>query len=415
MILHVDANSAYLGWTAAALLEKGYPVDLRKIPAVIAGDPADRHGIILAASIPAKERGVHTACSLYEAFRLCPNLQVFPPDYDLFLSCSEAMYRILLEYTPLVQRYSIDECFLDYGGCRRRFGDPVETAFSIKERIKAELGFTVNVGVGPNKVTAKMAGELKKPDRVHTLITKEELKQKLWPLPAGKLFMAGKASVRKLEKINITTIGQIACADPAFLRQRLNFHGMLLWSYANGIDYDRVVPMERIEQKGFSNSMTLPCDVEDAETAKAYILSLTERIAGRLRRQGSKASLIGITLKTGAFFHYSHQLKLPFYTDDTTTIYRYAVKLFGECWRGEPLRQIGVHLGDLAAKDAYQLSFDELSHLQSDEALNTAVDRIRERFGQRAIYRGTFVNTQMKPLEGGVNDGNYMMMGGYKQ
>lgn len=414
-ILHVDANSAYLSWTAADLLEKGYPVDLRTVPSVIAGDPDNRHGIVLAKSIPAKQYGIGTGTSLFEARRRCPNLQVFPPDYDLYLACSEAMYRILLEYSPVIQRFSVDECFVDLGNGDENAAAAEETAYHIKERIKHELGFTVNVGVGTNKLLAKMAGELRKPDMVHTLLRKDELTEKLWPLPVGELFMVGRASVRKLKKLNINTIGQLAESDPALLRSILKSHGQLIWEYANGIDHDRVVPNDQIIQKGISNSMTLPYDVKDRTEAEHYILALTDRAAGRLRRHGCKAALIGISIKTDSFVRYTHQIQLPFSLDDTTKIYEYLCRLFAECWRGEPIRQIGVYFTDFTRKDRYQLSIFDLQHIEEDEALNRVVDRIRERFGQTAIYRGTFVNTDMKPLEGGVNEGNYMMMGGYKQ
>lgn len=413
-VLHVDANSAYLSWTAVKLLEQGYGQDIRHIPAVIAGDPKDRHGIILAKSMGAKKYRIHTGESLFEAFQKYPNLQVFPPDYDLYLACSEAMYGILCEYSPVIQRFSVDEAFVDLTGRTNSSEKDIETAYVIKERMKKELGFTVNIGVGANKLLAKMAGELEKPDKVHTLLNRRELEEKLWPLPVGELFMVGRASVKKLKKININTIGELAQSDPLLLRSLLKSHGQLIWEYANGIDHDRVVPNDQILQKGLSNSMTLPYDVTDSKETQHYILALTDRVCGRLRRHRCKASLLGISVKTSGFVHYSHQLKLPFYLDDTTGIYNYFCRLFSECWRGEPVRQIGVHLSSFARRDEYQLSFYDLQQIEEDEALNGVVDRIRERFGQTAIYRGTFVNTDMKPLEGGVNDGNYMMMGGYK-
>lgn len=413
-ILHVDANSAYLSWTAADLLEKGYPVDIRTIPAVIAGDPENRHGIILAKSMAARACGIKTGDSLFEARQKCPALLVFPPDYDLYLACSDAMYDILYEYSPLIQRYSIDECFMDFSRCEERFGPAEQAAFAIKDRIREELGFTVNVGVGTNKLLAKMAGELSKPDKVHTLLTRGEIEEKLWPLPVGELFMVGRASVRKLEKINIRTIGQLAQADRALLRSLLKSHGQLIWEYANGIDGDRVVPNSEILQKGLSNSMTLPADALSRLEAEEYLLALTDRVTSRLRRQECKASLIGVSVKAASFVRYTHQVQLPFFTDDTTRIYQYVCRLFEECWKGEPVRQLGVRVSEFVRADAYQLSVFDFEKLPEDEALNRVVDQIRERFGQTAIYRGTFANMDRKPLEGGVNDGNYMMMGGYK-
>lgn len=414
-VLHVDANSAYLSWTAVKLLEQGYSEDIRNISSVIAGDPDRRQGIVLAKSIPAKRCGIRTGTGLFEAVRLCPGLLVFPPDYDLYLSCSEAMYEILQEYSPTVQRFSIDECFADLAGCAEDAADAAHTAYIIKERIKKELGFTVNVGVGSNKLLAKMAGELQKPDKVHTLLNQREIEEKLWPMPVGELFMAGRASVKKLKGINIRTIGELANSDVFLLRRILKSHGQLLWEYANGIDRSQVIPNQYIVQKGLSNGMTLPCDVTEAEEAEQYILALSDRVTGRLRRLGCRASQLGIAVKTSGFCRYTHRMQLLFYLDDTTQIYRYFSRLFEECWRGEPVRQIGVHLTDLVRNDQCQMTFYDMQCISEDQALNRVVDQIRIRFGQNAIYRGTFVNTDMKPLEGGVNDGNYMMMGGYKQ
>ena len=414
-VLHVDANSAYLSWTAVKLLEQGYPEDIRNIPSVIAGDPDRRQGIILAKSIPAKNCGIRTGTALFEAFQLCPGLQVFPPDYDLYLSCSEAMYRILQEYSPTIQRFSIDECFADLADCVGTAAEAEHTAYIIKERIKKELGFTVNVGVGTNKVLAKMAGELRKPDMVHTLLNQSEIESKLWPLPVGELFMAGRASVKKLERINIRTIGELANSDVFLLRRILKSHGQLLWEYANGTDRTPVIPNSCIVQKGLSNGMTLPCNVTDAEEAERYILALSDRVTGRLRRLGCRAAQFGIAVKTSGLCRYTHQMRLPFYADDTTEIYRYFTRLFRQCWRGEPVRQLSVHLTELVRSDQCQLTFYDIQRTSEERALNQVVDQIRTRFGQKAIYRGTFVNTDMKPLEGGVNDGNYMMMGGYKQ
>ncbi|MGF6375144.1 DNA polymerase-4 [Clostridiales Family XIII bacterium PM5-7] len=368
-IMHVDANSAYLSWTAIDLLEKGYPIDLRTVPAAIAGDPKDRHGIILAKSIPAKKYKVGTGESLFESMQRCPELLVFPPNYDLYLSCSQAMYELLLEYSPVIQRYSVDECFMDFSRCEHVQGDPVHVAHSLKERIKEELGFTVNIGVAKSKVMAKMAGELKKPDQVHSLLTQKEIEEKLWPLPVGELFMVGRASVKKLKRMNINTIGDLAGSEVTLLRTLLKSHGQLIWEYANGIDFNRVIPNEEILQKGLSNGLTIDHDVTNQGEAQRYLLSLTERVAGRLRRHGCKASLVRISVKTGSFVYYTHQLKLPFFMDDTTKIYRYACRLFDECWKGEPIRQLGVGVSEFVRKDEYQLSVFELAGIEKDEAM----------------------------------------------
>lgn len=413
-VMHIDANSAYVSWTAAALSEKGFSIDLTKTPAVVAGDPQLRHGIVLAKSIPAKRYGVVTGESLAAARRKCPGLLIWPADYDLYLSCSDAMYALLQEYFPVVQRYSIDECFTDCGQ-GKSLSELEDAAFSIKERIKDELGFTVNVGIGTNRLLAKMAGELEKPDRVHRLTSRGDIAEKLWPLPVEKLFMVGPATAEKLRRINIRTIGQLAAGDPVLLRNLLKRHGEKIREYANGIDDSRVVSADYLTQKGLSNSMTVRYDVTDGEEAQAYLLSLTERVSSRLRRLGYRASRLGISLRTDGFVRYTHQQKLSVFLDDTTEIYRRLCGLFRQCWRGEPLRQLGVFLSDFVSDGQYQLSvFDSPKQIRRDEALNRAVDQIRCRFGQTAVFRGIFANSELRPLEGGVNDGNYLMIGGYR-
>ena len=201
-IMHIDANSAYLSWTAVDLLEHGYPVDVRTVPSAIAGDPVERRGIILTKSIPAKRSGVITGESIRSAQYKCPSLLVFPPDYDLYMASSDAMHGILSGYSDIIERYSVDENWLDYTGSVSAMGEAAAAAHEIKEHIKRELGFTVNIGVGPNKLLAKMASELKKPDMVHTLFT-EELPEKLWPLPVTELFYVGRATEKKLRGIGI--------------------------------------------------------------------------------------------------------------------------------------------------------------------------------------------------------------------
>ena len=202
-IFHIDANSAYLSWTAIAMLERGYRIDIREIPSAIAGDPKNRQGIILAKSLPAKSFGIGTGESLMEAKRKCPGLSVYAPDYDLYMLCSNAMYDLLCEYSPSVQRYSVDECFLDYTASAKRFGDPLDIAYLIKERIKKELGFTVNIGISTNMLLAKMGSELKKPDRIHTLYL-SEIEEKMWPLPVSELFMVGRGDGTETEKTSIS-------------------------------------------------------------------------------------------------------------------------------------------------------------------------------------------------------------------
>ncbi len=415
IIMHIDANSAYLSWTAAHMLQKGFGTDIREIPSAIAGNPENRRGIILAKSIPAKKYGIITGESLYEAKRKCPELQVFPPDYDLYMSCSEAMYRILLEYSPVVQRYSVDECYLDYTASGLKFGDPVEAAHRIKDRIKNELGYTVNVGVSCNKLLAKMGSELKKPDRVHTLFP-DEIEKKMWPLPVEELFMVGRASAARLRRVGICTIGDLAKADVMYLKSLLKSHGVLVWNYANGIDTSPVILNDDICQKGVGNSMTLKYDVDSAKEAKMFILSLSERVGMRIRKRGFQARLISIYVKYSNFERYSHRMKLYEAIDSTTEIYKHACMLFDRSWNGKPVRQLGIAVSEFNRRgEPEQLSMFGAENREKEKSLDTTIDSIREKYGQNSVMRGIFVNQTVKPVEGGVNDGNYIMMGGGEQ
>ncbi len=414
VIFHIDANSAYLSWTAAAMLEKAYPIDIREIPAVIAGDPLNRHGIILAKSIPAKKYGIATGQSLFEAKQKYPNVAVYPPDYDLYMCCSNEMHKILQEYSPVVERYSVDECFLDYTASQEKFGDPVEAAHVIKNRIKEELGFTVNVGVSSNKLLAKMAGELRKPDMVHTLWP-EEIPRKMWPLPVGELFMVGRATAQKLQRININTIGDLAHADKNHMKVLLKKHGELVWELANGIDPSEVTLNSEIIQKGVGNSRTINYDVIDRREALMILLALTERVAMRLRRLGYMASLVSISIKTDGFIRYSHQVKINSCTNATSEIYEYASLLFEECWLGEPIRHLGVHVSEFQEDSRRQLCLFDRGDGDKLQALDKAVDKIRIKYGTRSITRGIFTNGDIDPVQGGTNDSNFIMMGGYDQ
>ncbi len=414
VIMHVDANSAYLSWTAVNLLEKGYPIDIRNVPAVIAGDPENRHGIILAKSIPAKKFNINTGDSLFEAKMKYPGLLVFPPDYDLYMLCSNAMFDILNEYSPLIQRYSVDECFMDFTLSKNRFGDSVMTAYEIKERIKNELGFTVNIGVSCNKLLAKMAGELKKPDMVNTLWP-GEIPEKMWPLPVGDLFMVGCATKKKLEEINIRTIGELARTEKDHIKALLKSHGLLIWNLANGMDNSPVTLNSEIIQKGIGNSTTINHDVTDRLEAHMILLALTERVAMRLRRLGYLTSLVSVSIKNNNFVRYSHQLKLSNCINSTTEIYENVCMLFDQSWKGEPIRHLGVNVSDFQDSEIRQLSMFDRNDSNKLQAIDKTVDKIRDRYGTRAIIRGSFANGNVNPVQGGTNDSDFIMMGGYKQ
>ncbi|MBZ4653437.1 MAG: nucleotidyltransferase/DNA polymerase involved in repair, partial [Peptococcaceae bacterium] len=351
-IFHIDVNSAYLSWEAVFRFQHGSEIDLRTIPSVVGGDQESRRGIVLARSIPAKKYSIETGEILFSAKQKCPYLVVVPPNYSLYVKCSNAMLQILREYSSHLQRFSVDEVFLDYSGMEKHFWPPVEAAYTIKDRIHLELGFTVNIGISSNKLLAKMAGELSIPNKVHTLYP-HEIEEKLWPLPVNKLYMVGRATTSKLHAMGIRTIGDLAKTAPKRLEFRLKSHGFLIWRYAHGLE-DSLVRNDPLGMKGLGNSTTTAFDVEDTETAHKFLLSLVETVAARLREAGYCCQLVSIGLKDTNFRYWSHQKKLFTATDSTEEIYSITKILLKECWKGQPLRQIGVHVSDLSSNQFVQ-------------------------------------------------------------
>lgn len=407
IVFHVDVNSAYLSWTAVKLLQYGSSIDIREIPSVIGGDIENRHGIILAASISAKELGIKTGEPIFSAMQKCRDLKVYPPDYDWYVKSSNAMVQLLEEYSPKIQRYSIDECFMD---CTHFKDNYKKMAVKVKMRISDELGFNCNIGISTNKLLAKMASDFKPKNTVHTLF-KEEVSQKMWPLPASDLFMVGRATKEKLSKLNINTIGDIAKADVNLLMQKMHSHGKLIYEYANGIDNSEIRECNYLDIKGIGNSVTISYDVETYEEACRILLALTESATMRLRENRSLCSLVVVSVKTNNFLYYSHQKSLENSTDSTNIIYEGIKKAFREAWKGEKIRQLGVRLTKLCSNEYYQESLFDFENNEKQMKLDKTVDEIRKRFGKQAVIRSTFLHSGIKPIEGGTgSNGDYPMM-----
>lgn len=409
IIFHIDVNSAYLSWEAVHRLQHGDPLDLRTVPSVIGGDPVTRHGIVLTKSIPAKKFNIQTGESIFSASAKCPELIIVRPNYSLYMQCSKAFGDILREYSPVIEQYSIDEYFVDFSNMQCLYKEPVETAYTIKNRIKNELGFTVNIGISTNKILAKMASELKKPDKVHTIFP-DEIATKMWVLPIEELFMVGRATAKKLRSRAITTIGDLANYDPKLIKLFLMSHGMLVWNYANGIEYSPVRENRRPMIKGIGNSTTIAFDVEDKGAAHLVLLSLTETVSARLRQSGYCARLVSVSLKTNEFYSCSHQRKILSAIDCTNAIHEIACELFDELWTGEPVRHLGVRVSELCQNDFYQLALFEKDYVKQ-RAVDQAVDSLRSRFGNGSVFRSSFLNSGVRFSSGGtMDDEEYPMM-----
>lgn len=406
VIFHVDANSAFLSWTAAYRVKVlGESVDLREIPSVIAGDKASRHSIVLAKSAPAKKYGIQTGEPLFQAQEKCPQLVVAPPDYALYVEASRYFVQMLRRFSPMVQQYSIDEAWVDMTGTQRIFGPPRLAAEKMREIIWEELGFTVNVGISSNKLLAKMAGDLEKPNKVHTLFP-EEMETKMWPLPVRELFLVGRATEKKLKGLGIYTIGDLANTELSVLKKRLGKHGETIWHYANGRNAEMVTP-EPEENKGYGNSTTTPEDVVTPEHAYQVILSLCETVAMRMRQDGKCGRCISVHLRTNEFRHFSHQKILHGATNITTELFDTACTVFDEAWDGiTPLRQLGIQVTRLSSEPYQQYDlFSGMSPKQYEHKLrlDETVDRLRDKFGEDIIRRAKFAQCPGKHLGGGLD------------
>lgn len=400
IIFHIDVNSAYLSWTAIEYLKRGEKEDLREIPCIIGGDQKSRHGVVLAKSIPAKAYGIHTGEPVVSAFRKCPMLRMEPPDHKMYAGYSRKLMDLLRSYTPDIEQLSIDECFLDFTGIAHRFPNAVEAAHEIKDRIRNELGFTVNVGISTNKLLAKMASDFEKPDRVHTLFP-EEIPEKMWPLDVSELYMAGRASAEVLKKLEIRTIGELAKSDPDYLELHLKSHGRLLWEFANGKG-DDVVKSEAEEAKGIGNSTTLSEDLKTEEEAKKVLLVLAQSVGARLRKAGKKAGSITVEIRYATFRNVSHQMQISPSSQADTILYRKACELFRELWDGMPIRLLGIRTARLEGENApQQLNlFDYMEEVREQkkekkhQKLDQALDEIRRKFGEDAVMRAAFLKKE---------------------
>ncbi len=406
IVFHVDANSAFLSWSAAYRVKVlGESEDLRQIPSVVAGDKKSRHSIILAKSGPAKKYGIQTGEPLFQALEKCPQLKIVEPDYPLYVEASRHFVAMLKEFSPQVQQYSIDEAWVDMTGTERLWGSPLVAADKMRKRINDELGFTVNIGISSNKLLAKMAGDFEKPNKIHTLFP-WEVEQKFHPLPVRDLFLVGAATERKLKMLGIYTIGELARADVNILKKRLGKHGETIWHFANGRNAEAVTP-EPAEAKGFGNSVTTAQDVLTHEQGHQVLLSLCETVASRMRKDGKCGSCISVHLRTNAFQHYSHQTMLTGATNITSEIFEAACRVFDEAWDGEtPLRQLGVQMTRLSGEPYQQYDmFSGMSPRQFERKLklDETVDALRDKFGEDIIRRAKFAQNPEEHMAGGLD------------
>ena len=393
-VLHSDINCCY------AQIECQARPELRGKPVVVGGDEEARHGIVLAKNLIAKRAGVKTAMALWEARKACPGLVVVPPDYRLYMDVSRRAREIYYDYTDRVEPFGPDEAWLDVTGTRRCLGlSPAEIAREVSERMVAELGISVSVGVSWNKIFAKFGSDYKKPDAV-TVITRENYREVVWQAPVRDLLYVGPATERKLHSSGIDTIGQLACASDELLRNRLGKMGFVLRSFARGQDATEVKPYDRDaadvmrEIKSYGNGLTAPRDICDPQSAKAYVWMLAESVAQRMREGRARARTVSVGARAADdLCTRSRQCKLPVATDVTLEVARAAWGLLRELEpldASHPLRGIHVRASDLEPADAdLQASlFDPMPRRTEMRGLDASVDDLRRRYGNKCVVWG---------------------------
>ena len=390
IIMHIDVNNAFLSWTAVDLLKNGYNIDIRDTFAVIGGDEKTRSGIVLAKSMPAKKIGIQSAETLYSAKKKCKYLRVYPPNFTLYQTMSNQLFNLLSSYTPDIEIASIDECYLDYGKVKKLYGDELEFAKMIKEKVKCELGFTVNIGIANNKLCAKMASDFSKPDKIHTLYM-SEIKDKMWPLNVGELFGIGKQTLPKLTAIGIEKIGDLANYDTVKLSRYIKNQALKMIDIANGFD-NSLVDSSEYHPKGIGHEITLLKDTNDKDELYQNLFLLSEMVGKRLRSEKKYASVICVILKDNFFKRKSHQKRIKNATNITSEIYNISKNIFDDFYDGNLVRLIGIRLDNLTEEVIYQTSlFDDINKRDKEEKIDKVIDDLNKKLGKNVIKKASLL------------------------
>ena len=362
IIFHIDVNSAFLSWSAVKMVREGKP-DIRLVPSVVSGDPSDRRSIITAASSPAKKLGIKTAQPVSMALRTYPQLVIVGGDWAWYKACSEGFIAICRSYSPVLQQFSIDECFIDMS-FRCKPDNAVEVATRLKDEVKERMGFTVNVGIGSNKLLAKMASDFEKPDKVHTL-WESEVQEKMWPLGVRDLLWVGKKTEERLTAYGIHTIGQLAQIGMGSLTRLVGKKfAQQLHENANGRD-DSPVETEMAEAKSYSAERTFSKDLTDPKDIDRALFNVACIVAHRIRRDNFRASTVSMFIKYKDFSVAQKQCQTDQPTDVTAVILNEARRMLADVWDGEtPVRQVGLGVSKLTHESAIQMSLFEDPNMQ---------------------------------------------------
>lgn len=383
VILHCDMNGFF-----ASVELLSHP-ELKDRPMAVCGSPDKRHGIILAKNELAKKAGVVTAETVWQAFKKCPDLQFVPPHMNKYKHYSRLINEIYKRFTDMVEPFSIDESWLDVTASQSLFGSGKEIADTIRETVKSELGLTLSAGVSFNKIFAKMGSEYKKPDAT-TLITRENYKEILWPLPARDMFFVGKTTAQKLAEAGIKTIGDIAAADPHTLEKMLGKQGRQLWEYTNGLDESPVARADSGEKiKSVGNGVTFTRDLVTEDDIVTAVTSLSDTVAGRLRKYGIKACGVKVDIKDPFFKVISRQKQLFTPTNLAAELAKNALDIIHASWKkGSPIRMLtitGINLTDENFYEQLSLFGEGSESRQKGEQIERTMDQVRKKYGSSSI------------------------------
>lgn len=396
VIFHIDVNGFY------ASVECLYNPDLRNKPLAVGGNAEKRHGIILAKNEYAKRHGVKTGEALWQAKNKCPDLELVPPDYPLYMRYSKLARNIYLDYTPRIESFGLDECWLDMSGDDMSYSVASQIAYEIKERIVNELGVTVSVGISWNKIFAKLGSDMYKPDGL-AVIVPENYKERVWPLPVEELLYVGPATKRKLYAVGIRTIGQLAKADPNWLQFEFGKVGGMLQRFARGEDLSPVHGAydEAAEIKSIGNSMTTPRDIVGLEDMRLVFAVLTDSVASRLREIGMLCRTVSISVRDTELFSRQAQVSFNLGTDLTVQILDAVMELYkSEFNNNIPARSLGVRLSNLEIKYPEQVNFlPERDRIEHYASIDKTIDSLRSRFGYKSVLRANAISDNLAQVD----------------
>ncbi|WP_426452365.1 DNA polymerase IV [Paenibacillus sp. S-38] len=380
VILHIDMNAFY-----CSVHEAVEPDKYKDKPTAVAGSVELRHGIVVTSSYRARAKGVKTGMQVREALKVCPDLILIQPDFDLYRRFSRAFMKIAYAYSPLVQAVSIDECYVDITGSKI-FGTPLEIADSIQQRIRIELLLPCSIGVAPNKLLAKMASDMLKPNGI-SVLRKRDVPNVLWPMPCGQLYGIGRKTAEKLKRLQIHTLGELAAADEHLLVSKFGVMGAALKRAANGED-DAPVNPDSEQSKSIGHTTTLPVNYKDRTEIHRVFLNLSDQVGRRLRKQGLMAGTVQITIRDPDMKTITRAMKLKEPTEQTDEFYRAACILFDKHWpEGSEVRLLGVTLQSLTARSEAAVQLDLFSYQQqpAKDKLTKVMDVLRDKFGEGAV------------------------------